>query len=266
MGTKLLAGRTVSEADRIDRPLVTVVNEALARQYFRGASPIGKRLTFGRPIDKAPWVTVVGVVANEKQDGLDKPVQPQVYQHIGQQMQNPLTFVVRTPLDPETAVMMSRAQVRAVDKDLALTSIATLTAVVDESMGYRRLQTTLVAAFASVAMFLAGLGIYGVLAYFVSQRSRELGIRVALGARPAALVRLVVSEGLRPVAAGAIAGVAASLALTGLIQSLLFGIEPIDPPTYAMASVVLGAIATIACVLPTLRATRVDPLVALRED
>jgi putative ABC transport system permease protein len=266
MGITLLAGRMLTERDVIDQPRVTVVNEALARKYFPGADPVGTRITFGRPQDSGPWIEVVGVVADEKQDGMDRPALPQAYQHIAQAMQNPLTFVVRTTSDAEGAISVARQQVQAVDKDLALTTVTTLKAVVDQSLGDHRFRTTLLSAFAGVALFLAALGIYGVLAYFVSQRSRELGIRLALGARPSALFRLVIGQGLRPVAVGAVAGVLGALAVTDAMQSLLFGVEAIDVPTYGVAVALIGLIAIAACTLPALRAMRVDPLVALREE
>jgi putative ABC transport system permease protein len=269
MGIRLLAGRTFEAGDTRDKPPVTVINESLARRYFRGLSDaaiVGKRLAFGRPQDNSPWVTIVGVVADEKQDGLDRPAEPTEYSSVAQRMQNPLTFVVRTTVAPEAAFAGARAQVAGVDKDLALTQTATLEDVVDGSMSDARFRTTLLAAFAGIALFLAALGIYGVLAYFVSQRGREMGIRLALGARPAALFRLVVGQGLRPVAAGAAIGLAGAVAVTTLMQSLLFGVTPVDPAAYAVATAALAAIAFAACTMPALRATRVDPLVALRED
>lgn len=266
MGVRLLAGRMLDERDRIDQPRVTILNDTAARKYFRGLDPIGKRLKFGRPQDDSPWITVVGVVADEKQEAMDKAPLPIAYQAIGQRMQNPLTFVVRTSTDPESAFTTARQQVKTVDKDLALTSATTLEAVVDQAMGDHRFRTTLLSGFAGVALFLAALGIYGVLAYFVSQRSRELGIRLALGARRAALFRLVVGEGLRPVVVGAIAGMLGALAVTDVMRSLLFGVEAIDAATYVMAVALLGAIALVSCMLPALRAIRVDPLVALRDE
>jgi len=266
MGIRLIAGRNVDDRDGIDQPAVTVVNQALAQKYFRGADPIGKRITFGRPQDRAPWITIVGVVADEKQDGLDKVVQPQVYSSVRQQMQNPLTFALRSNLDEASVVAAARREVQAVDRDLALTSVTTMKAVVDESMGDHRFRTALLAVFAGVALFLAALGIYGVLAYFVSQRSRELGIRLALGAKPKALFQMVVTQGMRPVAVGAAVGLLGAVALTTLMQSLLFGVGAIDPATYAVATVTLTAISLTACAIPALRATRVDPLVALRDE
>ena len=269
MGIRLLAGRPFDAGDTRDKPQVTIVNEALARRYFRGLANdavVGKRVAFGRPQDNSPWVTIVGVVADEKQDGMDRPAEPTEYSSIGQRLQNPLTFVVRTTVDTDAAFAAARAQVRAVDKDLALTQIATLEDVVDAAMADAVFRTTLLSAFAGIALLLAALGIYGVLAYFVSQRSRELGIRLALGARPETLFRMVVGQGMRPVAIGAALGLAGAVAVTTLMQSLLFGVTPVDPVAYVVATAVLGAIAVAACAVPALRATRVDPLVALRDE
>jgi len=147
-----------------------------------------------------------------------------------------------------------------------LTDVAPLTDVIDDAIGGERFRTMLLAAFAGVALFLAALGIYGVLAYVVSQRSHELGIRLALGARPRELFAMVIRQGMRPVVVGAGAGLAAALALTNLMASLLFGVRAVDPPAYAVALTTLGAVALAACAVPALRATRVDPLVALREE
>jgi putative ABC transport system permease protein len=181
-------------------------------------------------------------------------------------MQNPLTFVVRTTVAADAAFAGARAQISAFDRDLALTQTATLADVVDGAMSDARFRTTLLAAFAGVALLLAALGIYGVLAYFVSQRARELGIRLALGARPAALFRMVVGQGMRPVAVGTAVGLAGAVGVTTLMQSLLFGVTPVDPAAYGVATAVLAAISVVACAVPALRATRVDPLVALRDE
>jgi predicted permease len=269
MGVRLLAGRPFDAGDTRDKPPVTIVNESMARRYFRGlaaADVVGKRISFGRPQDNGGWITIVGVVADEKQDGLDRPAEPTAYSSIGQALQNPQTFVVRTTMSPNAAFAMARAQVAGVDRDLALTQTTTLEDVVDTSMADAKFRTTLLAVFAGIALLLAALGIYGVLAYFVSQRSRELGIRLALGARPGALFRMVVGQGLRPVAVGSAIGLAGAVAVTTLMQSLLFGVTPVDPAAYLVAASALGAIAVAACAVPALRATRVDPLVALRDE
>jgi putative ABC transport system permease protein len=269
MGIRRLAGRWFAETDTRQSPQVAIVNETFARRYYRGLpvdQVVGKRITFGRPQDNAPWIDIVGVVADEKQDGLDKPVEPTAYSSIGQRQQNPLTFVIRSAQTPDAVLAMARRTVAEVDKDLALTNVTTLEHVVEQSLEGHRFRTTLLTGFAAIALFLAALGIYGVLGYFVSQRSRELGIRLALGAKPSELFRLVVGQGLKPVAAGAAIGLVGAAALTGLMQSLLFGVQAIDPVTYAAALTTLAVIAAVACALPALRATKVDPLVALREE
>jgi putative ABC transport system permease protein len=266
MGTRLVAGRMLTERDTAGSN-VTLINEALASKYFAGLDPVGKRIKFGRPADRDDtWITVVGVVADEKQDGLGKATKPEVYVPYAENVQNPATFVVRSKIDAEAAISAARQTARGIDRDLLLTDVTTLDDLVRDSMADERFRTTLLGGFAGIALFLAALGIYGVLAYFVSQRSRELGIRLALGARPRALFLMVVGQGMRPVAAGAGIGLAGAIALTGLTKSMLFGVEPADPATYAVTAVVLAAIAAVACTLPAVRATRVDPLVALRDE
>jgi len=266
MGIRLLSGRLLDDHDVESQPPVTVVNKTLETQYFRGALAVGKRITFGRPQDNAPWVTIVGVVDDEKQDGLDRAPQPEVYSPVAQKMQNPMTFVLRVPGNPSSALAAARSEVHAVDKDLALTDVVTLSDLVHESTSDERFRTILLSGFAGVALFLAALGIYGVLAYWVTQRMRELGIRLALGAQGAAIFRTVVGEGMRPVAIGGAAGIAGAFAAGRLVKALLFGVEALDPFVYSSAIGVLALAAFLASALPALRATRVDPLVVLREE
>jgi putative ABC transport system permease protein len=266
IGARLVAGRLLDEHDTGDRPAVTVVNEALAKRYFRGEDAVGKRITFGRPSDRDVWVTIVGVVADTKQDGLDKPVEPEEFSSLAQRMQNPMTFAVRTTADIESAIGSARRAVHDVDKDVVLTDVTTLQNVVRESMDDQRFRTTLLSGFAGVALLLAAIGIYGVLAYFVTQRGRELGVRLALGARPHELFVMVVGQGLRPVLAGSVAGLLAAAALTSVMKSLLFGIQPMDAPTYIVTTATLAVVAVAACALPAFRAMRVDPIVALRDE
>jgi putative ABC transport system permease protein len=267
LGARLLAGRFLNESDGgPNAPKVTLVNETLAKKYFRGADALGKRITFGRPRDNEPWVTIVGIVADAKQDGLDAPVQPEVYVPLADNTQNQMTLVVRAVGSTDGVLAAARAQVQEVDKDLALTDVTTLGDLVQASVGDQRFRTSLLSGFAGVALFLAALGIYGVLAYHVTQGRRELGIRLALGAPPTELFTMVVGQGMRPVLAGAAAGLAGAYATTALMTTLLFGIQPLDPATYALTTAILGVVALCACAVPASRATRVDPLVALREE
>lgn len=266
LGTRLERGRWLNEFDRPPQPNVTLVNETLAKRYFRGEEAIGRRISFGKPTDKPDWVTIVGVVADIKQDGMDEPVQPEVYVPLTQEMQNPLTFVVRSRADVDSVMALARTEVRAVDKDLALTDVTTLDGLVRRSVDDQRFRTWLLGSFAGLALLLAALGIYGVLAYFVTERVRELGIRLALGASPAQVWRMVVRQGMRPVLWGSAAGLAVAYAAAGLMTSLLFGVAPLDLATYATTVGALALVGAIACAMPAFRAVRVDPLVALRQD
>ena len=266
MGTPLIAGRNLNEFDTAKSPLVTLANESLARKYFSGIDPIGKRIRFGRPTDKDPWVTIVGIVADQKQDGLDKPVLPEVYVPLMQEGQNPMTFVVRTSRDPESLVDFARTQVHALDKDLALADVTTLTDEVHGSVKEERFRTSLLSGFAAIALLLAAIGIYGVLAYLVAQRSREIGIRMALGAQPSSVLQMIFSDGMRPVVFGGLAGIGGALALTRLMKKLLFGVDAVDPATYFWTVCILFLAAALACYIPARRAMRVDPMIALRDE
>jgi predicted permease len=266
MGTPVVAGRDLNEFDRAGVAPVTLVNDALRQKYFHGQNPIGKRIRFGRPTDKDPWVTIVGVVADQKQDGLDQAVLPEAYAPLAQDTQNPLTFVVRTKGDSQALVAFARAQVQAIDKDLAVTDVITLQDEVHGSVKEQRFRTGLLSGFAAVALLLAAIGIYGVLAYLVAQRSREIGIRMALGAQRGRVLEMVLRQGMQPVLLGALAGVAGAVAVTRFIRGLLFGVEAVDPGTYALTVGALVAVAMCACYIPARRATRVDPMVALREE
>lgn len=264
MGIRLIAGRLLDERDGKDQK-VTIVNETLARVYFRGQDPVGRRIKFARPQDNEDWMTVVGVVADSKQDAMSESVKPQVFSALANNPQNRLTFVVRTALDPVTLGPIIRRHVSRLDKDLVSTDFATLQAVVDDSMGDQRFRTTLLTCFAGAALFLAALGIYGVLAFFVIARSREIGIRMALGAQSATVFRMVVRQGMLPVIAGAAAGILIAFPLAQLMRSLLFAVEPSDPISYAATAIVLVGVALSACAVPAWRAVRVNPIAALRE-
>jgi putative ABC transport system permease protein len=271
MGTPLVRGRLLNEFDGTKSPPVTLVNETLAKVYFRGEDAIGKRLKFGKPQDTKddPWVTVVGVVADEKQDGMDASVQPEVYVPLTQAEADGgvgLAFVIRGTGNPEAFAAAARHDLHAIDKDLAITDVATLGDLVRASVGDQRFRTSLLSGFAGIALFLAALGVYGVLAYSVAQRSREIGIRMALGASPARLFGMVVGEGMRPVLAGSIVGLAGAYAIASLIKSLLFDVAPMDPLTYLTTFAILAAVALCACAVPALRAIGADPLISLREQ
>ncbi|HEY3738256.1 MAG TPA: ABC transporter permease [Bryobacteraceae bacterium] len=267
LGTPLAGGRWLTEQDeQKDAPPVTLVNEALKNKYFGGADPVGKRMKFGRPLDKGPWVTIVGVVADTKQDGLSKAVQPEVYVPFSQDVSTEVTFIVRSTGAPETLTAAAREAVHQVDKDLVLADVKTLAGQVHAAAQSERFRSTVLAGFAAAALLLAGIGIYGVLAYLVALRTREIGVRMALGARVGQLVGLVFEQGMRPVAIGLGVGLVAALGVTRLIRALLFGVDASDPGTYLTAIAILGIVAAAACTIPAMRAARVDPIVALRDE
>jgi len=267
LGTPLLRGRWLTDDDeREGAPLVTLINETLERKYFRGQSALGKRLKFGRPNDKDPWVTVVGVVADTKQASLSAAVQPEVYVSFSKDVSSQATFVVRASGTPETLTPAARAAVHQVDRDLVLIDVKTLAGVIEDSTQSERFRSAVLVGFAGAALSLAGLGIYGVLAYLVSHRTREIGVRIALGARPAQLVSLIVQQGMMPVLIGLGVGVASALEMARLTRSLLFGIESNDPSTYLVTVTILAVVAAASCAIPAVRAARVDPMVALRDE
>jgi putative ABC transport system permease protein len=267
LGTPLLRGRWLMEDDeREDAPLVTLVNETLEKKYFRGQSALGKRLKFGRPKEKDPWVTVVGVVADTKQANLSAAVQPEVYAPFSKDPSSQATFVLRTSGTPESLTPAARAAVHQMDRDLVLIDVKTLAGVIEDSTQGERFRSTVLIGFAGAALLLAGLGIYGVLAYLVTLRTREIGVRIALGARTGQLMTLIVQQGMMPVLIGLSVGLASALEITKLTRTLLFGIESTDPGTYVVTIVILAVVAASACAIPALRATRVDPVIALRNE
>lgn len=266
VGATIVSGRAFTDADDAQAPPVAIVNQALERRYFRGASAVGKRVKYGRPQDEAPWVTIVGVLADQRQDALDSEPRPEAFTPLAQEPSGRVSFVVRGPADPGVLAAGARAAVRGFDAELAVTDLAPLDELVRGSLGDQRFRTVVLVAFAAVALLLAALGVYGVLAYTVASRTRELGVRLAVGAPRGRLFAMVLRDGLRPVALGLAAGLPLAFAGAALGRSLLFGVAPADPPTYAATVAVLGAVALAACLVPAARATRVDPLVCLRED
>ncbi|MGI8746020.1 MAG: ADOP family duplicated permease [Bryobacteraceae bacterium] len=266
MGTPLLRGRYFNGFDTLKSQPVTIVNQALEDVYFHRENAVGKRIKFGRPNDKGDWVTIVGVVADEKQDGVDARVQPEAYQPFAQNANEAFTAVIRGTSDPSQLVSTARRTVQSLDKDLALTDVTPLSDLVHASVGDQRFRASLLSCFASIALFLAALGVYGVLAYSVAQRSREIGIRRALGASTAGLFGMLVRDGMRPVIGGALVGLIGAYGITRLLKSMLFGVTATDPPTYLLTIATLAVVALCACAVPAWRALRVEPLISLRDQ
>ena len=237
----------------------------------RGEDPIGKRIWFGdrTPTDSTRYLTIVGVVGHAKQEGLDAEPRVQVYvpyTQAGRYGIRGLEIAVRTAGAPTAAVPAVRAAIREVDRDQPMSNVRSMDEMIETSMGQRRLSMVLLALFSGLALALASLGIYGVMSYAVTQRSREMGIRLALGATTSDVLRLVVRQGMALVLIGVGVGVAAALALTRVIASQLYAVRPTDPITFGTVALVLSAIALLATLIPARRATRVDPVVTLRDE
>lgn len=264
--TPLKRGRFFTDADDRKGPQVVLIDEALVDRYFQNRDPVGLRIKRGGPSSEAPWMTIVGIVGNIKTDGFDQPDQPHLYHSIFQNPAYAMAIYVRTDVAPTTVASSLREQVRALDRDLPVFGERTMTQVAAESVSRRRFAMQVVGLFGILALLLAAVGIYGVIAYSVTQRTREIGIRVALGASRTAILRWVLKQGLVLTIAGVVLGLVGALALTRLLRTLLFGIGPTDVVTYGVLAILLTVVALIACYAPARRATKVDPLVALRYE
>jgi len=264
--TPLKRGRFFTDADDRPAPRVVIVDEALAERYFTNRDPVGLRIKRGGPSADQPWMTIVGVVGNMKSDGFDQPDQPHLYFPIFQFPQYAMAIYLRTDVAPSTMTAALREQVRAADRDLPVFGEQTMAQVAAESVSRRKFAMQLVGLFGILALLLAGVGIYGVIAYSVTQRTREIGIRVALGASRSAILRWVLKQGMILTVAGIALGLLVAFFLTRLLRSLLFGIAATDFVTYGALALLLTVVALIACYVPARRATKVDPLVALRYE
>jgi len=266
MGITILAGRDFDERDAREASKVTIIDERLAREYWPDQDPIGKRIRFGPPEDNEPWHTIVGVVGEVKHQRLDASTRESVYLPFAQIPIGGSGLAIRTSGRPESVIGAVRSQVRELDHDLPLTRVMPMTEVMARSVWQPRLYTALFGVFAMVALILATVGIYGVMSYAVTQRTREIGLRMALGAQTQDVLKLVVGHGVVITAIGVGVGLVAAAALTRLMSSLLFGVTTTDPITFAAVSVLLAGVALGACFIPARRAAKVDPMVALRYE
>jgi putative ABC transport system permease protein len=262
MGIKLLRGRFFNESDNEKSQPVIIINDTFARCHFPGEDPIGKRVKFV----KAPWRMIIGVVNDEKQDGLGVKVANEAYRPLLQGAQSDMTFMVRTATDPQSLVGAIREEIRALDRSLPLYDIKTMRVAIYESLARERFITLLLIVFAALALALASVGVYSVMSYSVTQRTREIGVRIALGAQTGDVLKLVVAQGGKLAAAGVAIGLISAFALTRLMKALLFGVSATDPLTFVAVSLLLSIMALLACYIPARRATKVDPLVSLRVE
>jgi putative ABC transport system permease protein len=271
LGIRLIRGRVFNDSDGELTPKVAVINEATARKYFPGRDPVGSRILSGN--DENVWTTVVGVVGNVKHAGLDAETSPETYYHYQQIPADAINFaeavmflVVRISSDPAAMTSAIRSELRNIDPNQPVFNVRTMDGVVEASIAQPRFRTMLLSLFASLALLLAAVGLYGVMAYSVTQRVNELGVRMALGAQPGQVWKLVVGRGLRMTVIGMGLGLVVASLTTWTMSRLLFGVRALDPVTMAATCLVTIAVALVACSVPAFRAIRVDPAIALRAE
>jgi putative ABC transport system permease protein len=266
-GIAVVRGRVPDGRDTADAPLVLAVNQALARRDFPGEDPVGKRISYGIGPDGQPiWKEIVGVVADVRSEEPGREAAPEIYASYLQDPFAGMSYVVRTSVEPESLVPGVREAVRAVDRAQPVAEVRTMEQLVGESFAQPRFNSLILGLFACMALVLAAAGIYGVMSYAVTQRTHEIGIRIALGAQGRDVLRLVVGRGMALALAGVGLGLVAALALTRLMASLLYGVSAADPLTYAGVALLLTLVALLASYLPARRATKVDPMIALRYE
>jgi predicted permease len=263
IGIPIVRGRDFTRADTADSPKVVVVNETMAKQFWKGEEPLGKRFKFFGDQD---YTTVVGVAKDSKYNGVDEDAQNFIYQPISQNYTPQATLHVRSAGDAASLAGAVRNAAREVDPSLSVFNVRTLEEQVSNSLQPLFMNVLMLAVFGGLALLLASIGLYGVASYSVSQRTREIGVRMALGAQPSSVLGLVLGHGMILVAAGLVIGLVAAYAAAGLMRSLVIGVSPHDPVTFISTAAVLGVIALLASYIPARRATRIDPLIALRTD
>ena len=268
IGMTLVAGRGFDSGDHADAVEVAIVNETMARQYWPGEDALGKRYKLGGFNSDSPWKTIVGVVADVRQMGLEVPARPEMYipmeQWPSMRYFNPRDLAVRTSGDPLAMAGAVQAEIWEVDPDQPVAAVQTMGAILDAEVFQRRTQALLIGAFAVLALVVASVGIYGVLSYAVSYLTREIGLRMALGAERGSVLGMILRQGMLLAGVGCVVGIGLAYALGGVMSSMLFGVEATDPMTFVGVPVVLVAVALVASWIPARRATRVDPIVALR--
>jgi predicted permease len=265
MGIPLVRGRSFTDQDKAGAPPVLIVNETLARKHWPNEDAVGKRIRLYGPPEKTPWMEIVGVVKDVRHE-LNLPVKPEYYLPHGQDSWGAMVLVARTSVEPASLAAALRQQVWAIDKDQPVFDVRTMQEVRSMSVALYSFSSVMLAIFAGVALLLASVGIYGVMAFAVTQRTQEIGIRMALGARALDVLNLVVRNGMKLALLGIVIGLAGSWALTRFLEQMLVGVQPTDLLTFSVVSICLLVVAFVACYLPARRATKVDPLVALRYE
>jgi putative ABC transport system permease protein len=261
MGIPVILGRSLSEQDRWDGPKEALINQSMARRYFHDQDPIGQRISLGLPQSPVWLMTIVGVVADFKQEAMEKEFYPAIIMPLTWPA---ATLVVRARDNPLNLVAAIRGKIRSIDRDILVYNIRTMDQALGATLEERRFTMFLLSIFAAVALALAAVGLYGVMSYMVSQRSHEIGIRMALGARRSDVLMMVVGEGVKLAGSGVLIGLGGALALTRLMKTLVFGVSATDPLTFTAIALSLTLVALLAALVPARRATKVDPIIALR--
>jgi putative ABC transport system permease protein len=274
MGIRLVRGRALKRDDRAGAPLVTVVNEAFVRKLFPGQDPIGRRVTFGDPDSTAEWRQIVGVVADVRQSGLTDEPGPELYVPADQLSEDlwtifstlPVSLIIRSDVPPDVLGPAIKTAVHEVDPDQPISRLREAGELLQDATARQRFNMSLLTLFGVLALVLATVGVYGVMAYGVTQRTRELGIRLALGARASSVHAMVLRQGLGLTLVGLGLGLAGALALSRLLTTLLYRVSPTDPKVLGAAVLILAGVSAVACLIPAIRATKVDPIDALRSE
>jgi putative ABC transport system permease protein len=266
LGIPVLRGRVFDRHDKPGSPGVKVISEALARRYFPGEDPIGQRLKHGGPSLNNPYGEIIGVVADVKYEGLAGENVPVYYESADQYSSRPMWLAVRTAGRARQWLSAVQAEIRAIDSNVPVASAGSMEDWLHESVALPQFRTTLMAIFAFSALALAAVGIYGVLSYSVERRTQEIGVRMAIGATPLDVLRLVIGQGGRLASVGVVLGLAGAFVLTRVLQKMLFRVSASDTLTFAGAAVVLGAVTIVASLIPAWRAARIDPVTALRQE
>jgi predicted permease len=267
LGIPILSGRDFADSDTVEAEQVVIINESMARRYWGAQNVVGQRIKMGRPDDpKAAWMTVVGVVRDTRRWGYDADIQPETFRPYSQAAWPGMTITVKTAPGSGNVTNQVRAALNKMNPDVVISNVRTMDSVVDASLGSRRFPLVLLSSFALLALVLAAVGIYGVSAYLVQQRTAEIGVRVALGAKAHHVILLVLGGTLTPIVSGAAAGLALALACGRVLEGLLYGIKPNDSLVLVTVTFGLMVIALMASLIPARRAAGIDPLTALRHD
>jgi putative ABC transport system permease protein len=266
LGIPVVRGRDFTEHDTTSSSPVVIINEETARRYFARQDPIGQRLKLGGPQSSNPWLTIVGVVRDVRHFGLENPIRREIFRPYSQAAWPSMTITIKTAVEPLTLVTAAKAALSRIDSEQPVSRPRTMESVVAESTEGRRFPMVLLSLFSAAALVLSAIGVYGVVSYLVSQRTREMGIRIALGARRPQVIRLVVAGSLRPVVSGVAIGIAGAILSARLLSTLLYAVTPSDPSVLMGIVTVLGTTAAVACWVPARRAANVDPIVALRDE